>query len=149
MGNQTASLKKKDIICVSQNSSNSSGKPFYYSERFGTQGSQGFAFREVLYTSTNLMQWVKMQLLPSQDIGMEVHEDTDQFFFIDSGRGVAIVKDSASKQELPLGPGSVVIVSAGTYHNIINESDTRPMVLYTMYAPAEHKHNTLQKTKPK
>ena len=42
-------------------------------------------FRKVIFTS-KYGQVVLMSLLPSEEIGMEVHEVTDQFFRIDSGK---------------------------------------------------------------
>ena len=36
-------------------------------------------FRKVLYTANN-SQLVVMSLKPKEDIGLEVHEDNDQFF---------------------------------------------------------------------
>ena len=41
-------------------------------------------FRRVLYTGEH-SQLVLMSLLPKQDIGMEVHENVDQFFRIEQG----------------------------------------------------------------
>ena len=43
-------------------------------------------FRKVLYTGKN-SQLVLMALKPGEDIGEEIHKDTDQFFRIDSGEG--------------------------------------------------------------
>ena len=41
-------------------------------------------FRQVLYTAQH-SQLVVMSLLPNEDIGMEVHEVTDQFIRIEDG----------------------------------------------------------------
>ncbi|MDP9412998.1 MAG: cupin domain-containing protein, partial [Pseudomonadota bacterium] len=43
-------------------------------------------FRRVLYTGRNL-QLVLMTLQPGDEIGEEVHEDIDQFFRVEEGRG--------------------------------------------------------------
>jgi mannose-6-phosphate isomerase-like protein (cupin superfamily) len=43
-------------------------------------------FRRVLYTGKHL-QLVLMSLPPGCDIGAEVHEDRDQFFRFEEGRG--------------------------------------------------------------
>ena len=43
-------------------------------------------FRRVLYTGHNL-QLVLMTLQPGDEIGMEVHDDRDQFFRIEEGKG--------------------------------------------------------------
>jgi mannose-6-phosphate isomerase-like protein (cupin superfamily) len=47
-------------------------------------------FREVLYTAKN-MQLVLMSLKPGEEIGMEVHKESDQFFRFESGTGKCIV----------------------------------------------------------
>jgi mannose-6-phosphate isomerase-like protein (cupin superfamily) len=41
----------------------------------------------------------------------------------------------------------VVIVPAGTEHNIINTSDSEYLKLYTIYAPANHPDGTTHATK--
>ncbi len=40
-----------------------------------------------------------------------------------------------------------MIVPAGTYHNVINASQTTAMKLYTLYAPPNHPDKTVHKTK--
>ena len=47
-------------------------------------------FRKVLYTSKH-SQLVLMSLAPNEEIGMEVHEDNDQFFRFEKGQGKCIV----------------------------------------------------------
>ncbi len=97
-------------------------------------------FRKVLHTS-HYMQLVVMSLKPGEDIGEEVH-GVDQFIRIEEGTGKTVLDGVES----PVGDGSVVIVSAGTKHNIINTGDTE-MKLYTVYAPANHKDKTIHVTK--
>jgi len=98
-------------------------------------------FRHVLYTDERL-QLVVMSLLPNQDIGMEAH-DLDQFIRVEIGEGKAVLDGV----EHPLSDGSVVIVPAGTEHNIVNTSGTDQMKLYTLYVPPNHKDGTIHKTK--
>ncbi len=43
-------------------------------------------FRRVLYTGKNL-QLVLMSIQPGDDIGEEVHDDRDQFFRVEQGKG--------------------------------------------------------------
>jgi len=40
----------------------------------------------------------------------------------------------------------IVVVSTGTKHQFLNKGDI-PLVLYTVYSPAEHKATTVHKTK--
>ena len=98
-------------------------------------------FRKVLYTDTRL-QLVVMSLLPNEDIGEEVHE-LDQFIRIESGKGKAVLDG----EEYDLADGSVVVIPQGTRHNIINTSPDKPMKIYTLYAPPNHKDGTIHKTK--
>ena len=50
-------------------------------------------FREVLFTGPN-SQLVVMSIAPGDDIGMETHDDVDQFIRVESGYGIAIIGDS-------------------------------------------------------
>ncbi len=98
-------------------------------------------FREVLFTAPH-MQLVVMSLLPKEEIGAETHQ-LDQFIRVEKGEGLAVLDGEESK----IGDGSVVIVPAGTLHNIINTSETEKMKLYTVYAPPNHKEGTIHRTK--
>ncbi len=99
-------------------------------------------FRKVIYTGQHA-QLVLMSLLPKEDIGMEVHDTTDQFLRIEKGEGKVIMNG----EEHLLKAGSAIIVPAGTRHNIINTSSTSAMKLYTVYSPSHHKDGTVHKTK--
>jgi mannose-6-phosphate isomerase-like protein (cupin superfamily) len=98
-------------------------------------------FRKVLYTDARL-QLVVMSLKPNEDIGEEVHE-LDQFIRVEAGEGTSVLDG----EEHELRDGSVVVIPQGTRHNIINTSSERPMKLYTLYAPPNHKDGTIHKTK--
>jgi mannose-6-phosphate isomerase-like protein (cupin superfamily) len=99
-------------------------------------------FRKVLYTSA-YGQVVVMSLLPNEEIGMEVHETTDQFFRVDSGEGKVIIDG----EESLITDGFAVVVPAGSNHNVINMSSEKPLKLYTIYMPPHHKDGTIHNTK--
>lgn len=99
-------------------------------------------FRKVLFTGQHA-QLVVMSLLPNEDIGMEVHGNVDQFFRFESGEGKVIMNG----EETLFKANDVVIVPAGTNHNIINTSATEPLKLYTIYSPANHPEGTIHATK--
>jgi len=98
-------------------------------------------FRKVLYTAKNC-QLVLMSLLPSEEIGEEVHT-LDQFLRCEAGQGKAIL----SGIEHPFSDGDIVLVPAGTKHNIINLASDRPLKLYTVYAPPNHRDGVIHGTK--
>lgn len=98
-------------------------------------------FRRVLYTGQNL-QLVLMALAPGSDIGAEVHEDHDQFFRVDAGKGEVEIDGKRS----PIEDGFAVIVPAGARHNVIN-TGSEPLRLYTIYSPPEHRDGVVARTK--
>src|ERR1035437_9825014 len=99
-------------------------------------------FRKVLYTSKH-GQVVVMSLLPNEEIGMEVHETSDQFFRIDNGEGKIIIDGEEAK----FSDGYAMVVPAGSQHNVINTSNDKPLKLYTIYMPPHHKDGVIHKTK--
>jgi len=99
-------------------------------------------FRKVLYTGKH-SQLVLMSLKPKEEIGMEVHEENDQFFRFEKGQGKCIIDGN----EYDLGDGMAIVVPAGSQHNIINVSDTEELKLYTIYSPAHHKDGIVRATK--
>ena len=98
-------------------------------------------FREVLFTAKHC-QLVVMHLQPAEEIGMEVHT-LDQFIRVEAGEGVAILDGV----ETAISDGWAVVVPAGANHNIVNSSIDKPLKLYTVYAPPEHRDGTIHATK--
>jgi mannose-6-phosphate isomerase-like protein (cupin superfamily) len=98
-------------------------------------------YRQVLYTGP-YEQLVVMSLNPgdSREIGPEVHKHTDQFFRVESGHAKIVVGNNRAQQ---LGPGDAAIIPAGTRHNVINMSKTKPLKLYTIYSPPHHPPHTV------
>jgi mannose-6-phosphate isomerase-like protein (cupin superfamily) len=99
-------------------------------------------FRKVLYTGQH-SQLVLMSLKPKEEIGMEVHDDNDQFFRFEKGKGKCIIDGN----EYDLEDGSAIVVPSGAQHNIINTSEGDDLKLYTIYSPAHHKDGIVRKTK--
>jgi len=112
-----------------------------YRDNIERQTIENEDFRRVLYTGRNL-QLVLMTLQPSEEIGEEVHEDRDQFFRIEEGSGVVDIDGVENRVE----DDFAVIVPAGARHNVRNTGD-RPLRLYTIYGPPEHKDGIVQSTK--
>jgi mannose-6-phosphate isomerase-like protein (cupin superfamily) len=99
-------------------------------------------FRRVLFTGPN-MQLVLMTLQSGEDIGLETHDEHDQFIRIEAGNGVARLNG----KESPLEDASIVVIPAGVEHNIVNTSTDEPLRLYTLYGPPEHADGTVHHTK--
>ena len=99
-------------------------------------------FRTVLYTAQH-MQLVLMTLKVGEDIGQEIHSDVDQFIRVEEGEADAILDGEVHK----LSDGSVVVIPAGTEHNVINTSSSEALRLYTVYTPPNHPDGTIHKTK--
>ena len=99
-------------------------------------------FRRVLFTGPNT-QLVLMTLRSGEDIGLETHEDHDQFIRVETGSGVMRLDG----EERELGDGSAVVIPAGVEHNIVNTSSGELLRLYTLYSPPEHPEGTVHHTK--
>jgi mannose-6-phosphate isomerase-like protein (cupin superfamily) len=98
-------------------------------------------FRRVLYTGGQ-MQLVLMALKPGEEIGEEVHEDRDQFFRIEKGKGEVSIDRKVTKIKADM----AVVVPAGARHNIKN-TGKKSLRLYTLYAPPEHVDGTVHATR--
>jgi mannose-6-phosphate isomerase-like protein (cupin superfamily) len=103
-------------------------------------------FRTAAWTGKNF-QMTLMAIEPGDDIGLEVHEDHDQFLRIEDGEArVEMGPDADTLESWEAADDFAILVPAGTWHNIINTgSDT--LKLYSIYAPAEHPHGTVHVTK--
>lgn len=104
-------------------------------------------FRTALWTGQNL-QLTLMCIPVGGDIGVEIHEDIDQFIRIESG--CALVKMGCSQNALNrqqrVDSSYALIIPAGTWHNIVNVGDV-PLKLYSVYAPPKHPFGTIHRTK--
>ena len=112
-----------------------------YRDNIERQTVENEDFRRVVYTGHHL-QLVLMTLQPGDEIGEEVHEGIDQFFRIEEGEGIISIDGVEHRVE----DDDAVIVPAGARHNVINRSP-RPLRLYTIYGPPEHKDQVVQATK--
>jgi mannose-6-phosphate isomerase-like protein (cupin superfamily) len=98
-------------------------------------------FRRVIYTGKHL-QLVLMALDAGEEIGEEVHEDHDQFFRVEKGKGEVWIDDVRTK----IRADDAIVVPAGARHNVVNSGD-KPLKLYTIYGPPEHRDGVVHKTK--
>jgi mannose-6-phosphate isomerase-like protein (cupin superfamily) len=103
-------------------------------------------YRTTLWTGKNL-QVTLMSIQPGHDIGLEVHDTHDQFLRIEEGQ--ATVYLGGTKENLDVkqaADNDVVIVPAGTWHNLVNTGDVA-LKVYSIYAPPQHPHGTVHVTK--
>ena len=104
-------------------------------------------YRTALWTGKHL-QVTLMSIPVRGDIGLERHNELDQFIRIESGR--ALVMMGKDKHELnyreQVNDNYAVIIPAGTWHNIVNIGNT-PLKLYSVYAPPKHPFGTVHRTK--
>lgn len=108
---------------------------------------QNQSFRTAIWTGCQLQMTV-MCLCPGEDIGIEMHDETDQYIRIEQGIARLIIGNPSCKpdilQEMYQGDG--VFIPAGTWHNLVNVGQT-PLKLSSIYAPTNHPKGTLQQTK--
>jgi len=104
-------------------------------------------YRTALWTGPHL-QLTVMNILPREDIGLEVHPHVDQFLRLEQGQGLCQMGNSKDNLyfEQPVFDDTAVFVPAGYWHNITNTGNT-PMKLYTIYAPPNHPPGTVHATK--
>ncbi len=104
-------------------------------------------YRSTLWTGTNL-QLTVMSIEPGHDVGLEVHDDHDQFLRVE--QGTARVQMGPAEDQLTfdteVSDDWAVIVPAGTWHNLTNIGEDN-LKLYSLYAPPEHPHGTVHATK--
>ncbi|MGD8373346.1 MAG: cupin domain-containing protein [Candidatus Woesebacteria bacterium] len=103
-------------------------------------------YRATIWTGKNL-QLTVMSIAPGHDIGLEVHNDNDQFLRIEQGQ--AKVKMGPSQDDLTSQPAKsedAIFVPAGTWHNVINTGQ-EDLKVYSVYGPAHHPHGTIHPTK--
>jgi mannose-6-phosphate isomerase-like protein (cupin superfamily) len=98
-------------------------------------------FRRVIFTGKHL-QLVLMTLPPGEELGQEIHQDTDQFFRFEEGKGDVVINE----KKTPVEGDVAVIVPAGARHNVLNTGH-KPLKFYTLYAPPHHADGTIHHTK--
>ena len=119
--------------------------PFVFNIEDYTRGNDNY--RIALWTG-EFMQLTVMSIKPGEDIGLEVHMDHDQFIRVEEGEGIVQMGDTEDDLsfEKKIEDDFAVMIPAGKWHNVVNNSD-KPLKLYSIYAPKEHKYRTVHKTR--
>lgn len=104
-------------------------------------------FRLALWTGTHL-QLTLMSINPGEDVGLEVHPELDQFLRIEQGQGLTLMGDSQDNLYFRkrVYDDYAIFIPAGMWHNLVNTGCV-PLKLYSIYAPPEHPHGTVHRTK--
>lgn len=100
-------------------------------------------FRSAIWTGEHLQVTI-MSIDVGEDIGAEVHSDTDQFIKIVSGKAKILIGSSENEyyyQRL-IDDEFAILIPAGVWHNIVNLDDV-PLKLYSVYAPPHHPSGTV------
>lgn len=104
-------------------------------------------FRTALWTGEYL-QMTLMNIPVGGEVGLEIHTRIDQYLQVVSGNALVLMgerKDELNyRQKARAGYG--IFVPVDTWHNIVNIGD-RPLKLISIYAPPDHPHGVVQKTK--
>lgn len=104
-------------------------------------------YRTALWTGKNLQVTV-MSIRVGDDIGLEVHPETDQFIRIEEGQGLVQMGDRKDKLDFVAEAYEdfAIMVPAGKWHNVTNTGH-KPLKVYVIYAPPEHPYGTVHETK--
>ena len=104
-------------------------------------------FRTTVWTGRDL-QLTLMSIPAHSDIGIEMHNNVDQFIRVESGIAkvyIGTCRDNL-KEQARVDENDAILIPAGTWHNIVNVVN-RPLKLYSLYAPPQHPMGTVHHTK--
>lgn len=104
-------------------------------------------FRTAVWTGCDF-QMTHMCIPPCQDIGAEVHPDTEQLIRVEQGNAMAIMGECEDRMDYQqcMNVGDAVFVPAGIWHNVVN-TGRQPLKLSSIYSPPHHPHGTIHRTK--
>ena len=131
-----------DITIRAQNPSPQQNKMKGFKSNIEKDALENNNFRKVVYTAKHI-QVVLMSLKAGEDIGEEIHPDTDQFFRFESGSGKCFINGN----EYSVKSGDAIVIPAGAKHNIINTDSKQELKIYTIYSPPQHKDGIARATK--
>lgn len=104
-------------------------------------------FRAAVWTGEYL-QTTLMSIPVQGEIGLELHEDTDQMLRVEQGMGLVMMgagKDNLDFRQRVM-MNDVIFVPAGIWHNIVNIG-RGPLRITSTYAPPHHPRGTVHRTR--
>lgn len=121
-------------------------KPFVINIEKATKANDNF--RLALWTG-DYLQITLMSLKTGESIGLECHDNLDQFIRIEKGKG--LVQMGENKEELTftrkVEDDDAFVIPKSTWHNLTN-TGTEELKLYSIYSTPNHNKGTIEKTKP-
>ena len=104
-------------------------------------------FRTAVWTG-QFLQMTLMSIEVGSEIGLEVHNDTDQFLRIEQGEAKVMMGPTRDKLDFveQADDDFAIFVPSGYWHNIINTGDEL-LKIYSIYAPSHHPFGTVHQTK--
>lgn len=104
-------------------------------------------FRTAIWTGEHL-QVTLMSIPVGGEIGLERHDNLDQFLRLEAGHGMVMMGNAPDRlnYQAHVMDNFAILIPAGTYHNLVNIGKT-PIKLYSIYAPPQHPHGTIHQTK--
>lgn len=102
-------------------------------------------FRESVWTG-NYLQMTLMSIPCAKSIGVELHDDTDQYIRIEHGYALLLTGDNPNclLNKKKLCKGDAVFIPAGVWHNVVNIGRCA-LKISSVYAPPHHPKCTLEK----
>lgn len=118
-----------------------------YIVNVGKIASRNHNFRESIWTGKYLQTTI-MSIPKGKDIGVELHEDTDQYITVEHGFAIALTgeKENCLDKKDYLGQGDSIFIPAGVWHNIVNMGRCA-LKLSSVYAPPHHPKCTVEEDK--
>lgn len=119
-------------------------KPFVIDIEHETLENENF--RTTLWTGAHL-QLTVMSIPPGGDIGLEVHEENDQFLRVEQGHGRCEMGPTEGNLNFvrEVADDDIILVPAGMWHNVTNTGDD-DLKVYALYGPADHEPGTVHPT---
>lgn len=119
-------------------------KPFVIDIEHETLENENF--RTTLWTGAHL-QLTVMSIPAGGDIGLEVHEENDQFLRVEQGRGRCEMGPTEGNLNFvrDVADDDIILVPAGMWHNVTNTGDD-DLKVYALYGPADHEPGTVHPT---
>lgn len=136
---------KKDASIRSKCGNNLGGS--FFVVNMSNAANRNCNFRTAIWTGDHI-QCTLMSIAKGEDIGLEVHPNTDQYIRVESGRGIVSVGRSRDELEnsQSISVGDAAFIPAGVWHNIKNTGH-QPLRLSSVYAPPYHPKCTVQNVK--